>query len=207
MSSTPLFNWLSIRGDVIYETGPFTQRNLSSKDYYAHIEFTVGRPWGRTSMVTGYRVRDLQFNPVIREFFTTSTYAGFEHRFGTSITGTLVGEYIRSWRVEAPAFAIAQAMRPAAALQFRPNNRWQVDLNFAWTRANGAPAYDNLNSGFLISYVKPFRRTWNDGAGETVVEYPLRFSVGMQQQTFMNFPGGPNTGISSFVPVVKLNIF
>jgi tetratricopeptide (TPR) repeat protein len=207
MNSTPMFNWLSVRGDVIYETGPFTQRDLSSKDAYAHIEFLVGRPWGRTSMVTGYRVRDLQFNPLIIEYFTTSTYAGFEHRFGKSLTGTLVGEYIRSWRVDSLKFAIAQAMRPAAQIQFRPNNRWQVDLNFAYTRANAAPAYDNLQSGFLISYVKPFRRTWNDGAGETVVEYPLRFSVGMQQQTFMNFPGQPNQGISSFVPVVKLNIF
>ncbi|MCU1308604.1 MAG: hypothetical protein JWN45_3299, partial [Acidobacteriaceae bacterium] len=45
---------------------------------------------------------------------------------------------------------------------------------------------------------------WNDGAGETVVEYPLRFSVGMQQQSFMNFPGQNS---SAYVPVVRLNIF
>lgn len=204
LTTTPLFNWLSVRGSAIYESGPFTQRNLSSRDTSAHVEFAVGRPWGNTAMITGYRVRDLQFNPVIREFFTTSTYAGLQRRFGKTITGTLVGEYIRSWRVEITKFAIAQAMRPAAAIQFRPNNRWEVDANFAYTRAAASPAYDNLNSGILLSYVKGFRRTWNDGAGETVVEYPLRFSVGLQQQTFINFPG---QNASAFVPVIKLTLF
>jgi tetratricopeptide (TPR) repeat protein len=204
LNTSPLFSWLSVRGSANYETGPFTERNLSSRDALGHIEFVVGRPWGNTAMVTGYRVRDLQFNPDIREFFTTSTYAGLEHKFGRKITGTLVGEYIRSWRVESQKFAIAQAMRPAAQLEIRPNNRWQFEFNFAYTRTEATPAYDNLQSGFLISYVKPFRRTWNDGAGETVVEYPLRFSVGMQQQSFMNFPGQNS---SAYVPVVRLNIF
>src|SRR5437879_1782886 len=204
LSTSPLFSWLSVNASAIYEKGPFTQRDLSSRDAIANIEFTVGHPWGKTSLVTGYYVRDLQFNPAIREFFTTTTYAGLQRKFGSRITGSLLGGYIRSWRVEGPLFAIAQAMRPAAQLQFRPNNRWQVDLNFAYTRTEATPAYDNLQSGFLISYMKPYRRTWNDGAGETVVEYPLRFSVGMQQQSFINFPGQKT---SNYVPVIKLTIF
>src|SRR4029077_20301817 len=99
MSTTPIFNWIAIKANVIRESGPFTERDLSSKDKSASIEFTVGRPWGRTALVTGYRARDLQFDPVTREFFTTSSYAGLQRRFGQKTTIGVFGEYIRSWRV------------------------------------------------------------------------------------------------------------
>ena len=38
--------------------------------------------------------------------------------------------------------------------------------------------YDNVQSGFLISYMKPIRRSVNDVNGSLNVDYPLRFSVG-----------------------------
>src|SRR6185312_15146992 len=47
MSTTPIFNWIAIKGDFIREQGPFTERDLSSKDKSGSIELTVGRPWGR----------------------------------------------------------------------------------------------------------------------------------------------------------------
>ncbi|MBV8207971.1 MAG: tetratricopeptide repeat protein, partial [Acidobacteria bacterium] len=73
-SSNSFFNWLSLRGYGYHEAGPFTSQTLSSRETGANLEFTVGRPWGRTSMVTGYSVRDLQFSPLNRQYFTTGTY-------------------------------------------------------------------------------------------------------------------------------------
>src|SRR5207248_2679522 len=152
MSTSSIFNWIAIKGDFIHEVGPFTQQDLSSRDLSGALEFTVGRPWGRTALVTGYRARDLQLNPLRREFFSTSSYAGLQRRFGMRTTIGVFGEYIRSWRVDINNFAIAQAMRPAAQFDFRASNRWQVQGTIAYTREMGSPIYDNMNSGFLVTY-------------------------------------------------------
>src|SRR5207249_4485811 len=116
----------------------------------------------------------------------------------------LYGEYIRSWRVDINSYAIAQAMRPAAQFAYRASNRWQFEATAAYTREMGSPIYDNMNSGFLVSYTRPIGHQWNDGAGPTQVEYPLKLSFGLQQQQFPNFTG---TKKSSFVPVIRLSIF
>jgi hypothetical protein len=114
------------------------------------------------------------------------------------------GEYIRSWRVDIASYAIAQAMRPAAQFNYRASNRWQFQATAAYTKEMGSPFYDNMNTGFLVSYTRPFGRMWNDGAGPTRVEYPLTFSFGLQEQQFPNFTG---TKKSSFVPVIRLSLF
>ncbi len=72
------------------------------------------------------------------------------------------------------------------------------------TRGEGFHLYDNVQSGFLISYMRPLRRSMNDGSGLTV-DYPLRFSVGLQQQSFYSFTGVGST--SSFRPVIRISIF
>jgi Tfp pilus assembly protein PilF len=204
MSTSSLFNWIAIKGDFIHEIGPFTERNLSSSEKSGAIEFTVGRPWGKTALITGYRARDLQFDPTRREFFTTSTYAGLQRRFGQKATVGVFGEYIRSWRVDINTFAIAQAMRPAAQFSYRVNNRWQFEATAAYTREMGSPIYDNMNTGLLVSYTRPLGRTWSDAAGPARIEFPLKLSFGLQQQQFPNFTG---TKKSSFVPVIRLSIF
>jgi len=149
-------------------------------------------------------VRDFLEHPLVREFYTTSTFAGVQHRFGSKLKMAVLGEYIRSWQVQETSFAIAQAMRPAVQLQFRPTNHWTVDGSFAYSRAEGFHPYDNMQSGFFISYIKPFRRMLNDGLGEIPVEYPLRFSIGFQQQSFFNFAGRSQ---ATFRPVVRLTFF
>ena len=63
LSTSSFFNWVSVTGSAVHETGPFTEQNLHSRDDSANIEFTVGRPWGNTSLITGYSVRDLLFRP------------------------------------------------------------------------------------------------------------------------------------------------
>ena len=93
-----------MRGSAIHESGPFTHQNLSSRDLGASLEFEVGRPWGSNALVTGYSVRDLLFNPVAREFFTTDTWVGMEHKFGDKAGSYGLGKYIRSWRVTGSHF-------------------------------------------------------------------------------------------------------
>lgn len=204
LSSNSFFNWIAVRGNAFHEGGPFTGRPLHSRDLGARLEFVVGRPWGRTSMVTGYSNRDLLFRPLVREFFSTSTYAGIEHRFGDNLKLTAVGEYIRAWRVQDTSWVFAQAMRPAISLQYRPTRRWSVDADFAFSRGEGFHAYDNMHSGFFISYVKPLRKSMADGTGSVPVEYPLQFSVGLQQEQFFQFTGH---GQALFRPVFRLTLF
>lgn len=205
MSSSPFFNWLTVRGSAIHESGPFTNQNLHSRDLGASVEFEVGRPWGRNAFVTGYGVRDLLFRPLIREFFTTDTWAGLEHRFGDRLTVTGLAKYIRSWRVADLDFAIAQIMVPGARFEFKANDHWDVTGSFDFTRGEGFHLYDNTQSGFLITYMKPLRRSLSDGAGGIAVDYPLRISAGLQQQTFFSFTGPGKT--STFRPVIRISLF
>jgi tetratricopeptide (TPR) repeat protein len=206
VESNSIGNWLQFRGQAFHEAGPFTDRNLSSRDVGARLEFIVGRPWGKTAFLTGYTVRDIQYNPSIREFFTTSTYAGLQRTFGRArkLTVAGLGEYIRSWRVQDTTYAIAQALEPAAQITYEPNNRWKVDGSVAWGKGEGFSPYDNVQSSFFISYVRPFRRSMTDGFGDVPVEYPLRFSFGIQTDNFYNFTG---RGQAQIRPVIRLTLF
>jgi len=204
MSSNSFWNWISVQGSAYHESGPFTDQDLSSRDLGANLQFTVGRPWGKTAFVTGYTVRDLLYNPLIREFFTTSTYAGISRKFGTRVNVTALGAYVRSWRVQNTEYAIAQAIVPEGQVDFRVNRNWEVNLNGAWGRGEGYAIYDNVQSGFLISYVKPIRRSVDDGAGPIPVDYPLRISAGLQLQDFYSFTGQKQ---ALYAPVFRLTLF
>ncbi|HSE50439.1 MAG TPA: tetratricopeptide repeat protein, partial [Terriglobales bacterium] len=204
LSTTSFFNWLSLRASAYHEAGPFTDRNLNSRDLAGQLEFRVGRPWGRNALITGYSARDLQFDPLIREYFTTSTWIGYERKFGDKLTARALGEYVRAWRVQDVSYATAQMMRPAFQFKYEPNSRWSAEGDFAFSRGQGFHVYDNMQSSFFISYVRPFRRSLADGSGEVPVEYPLRFSIGIEQQNFFNFTGRDQ---SKFRPVVRLTLF
>ncbi|HEY1936347.1 MAG TPA: tetratricopeptide repeat protein [Candidatus Angelobacter sp.] len=205
LNTSPFFNWLTVRGSAIHEAGPFSLQNLHSRDLGASLEFEVGRPWGNNALITGYSVRDLLFRPAIREFFTTDTWAGMEHKFGQKAALTVLAKYIRSWRVADLTFATAQALIPGARLEYKVNERWSFDGSLDFTRGEGFHLYDNFQSGFLISYMKPLRRSVNDVNGSLNVDYPLRFSVGLQQQSFFSYTGTGST--SAWRPVVRVSIF
>ena len=44
--TSSFFNWVSFSGSAQRETGPFIDQDLHSRDLFANVEFTVGRPWG-----------------------------------------------------------------------------------------------------------------------------------------------------------------
>jgi tetratricopeptide (TPR) repeat protein len=205
MYTSPFFNCVSITGSAIREAGPFTEQDLHSRDASATLEFTVGRPWGKTALITGYQVRDLLFRPTIAEYYSTSSYAGLQRKFGTAWKAAVFAEDLRSWRVQGVAYAIAQAMRPAFRVDYMPlASHWSVHAEGMWSRGEGFHAYDNVSNEITVSYTKTLQRPVNDGAGEVAVSYPLRFSVGLQQQSFYDFPGNHQ---NQFLPVVRLNLF
>jgi tetratricopeptide (TPR) repeat protein len=205
LNSSPFFNWLSVRGSAIHESGPYTEQNLHSRDLGATLEFQIGRPWGRNAFVTGYGVRDILVRPTITEFFTTQTWAGVEHKFGNKATFTVLGKYVRSWRVLNLDFAIAQILVPGARFEYKASDRWTVNGAFDFTRGEGFHNYDNTQGGFFVSYLKPLHRGFSHVSGEVPVEYPLSFSIGMQQQTFFNYTGPFRT--STFSPVIRISLF
>jgi tetratricopeptide (TPR) repeat protein len=205
ISTNSFFNWVSVTGSAQHETGPFIDQNLHSRDLFANVEFTVGRPWGNTSLITGYSVRDLLFRPVIEEYFNTTSYVGLQHKFGRRLTAAVLAEDLRSWRVLGTDYAIAQALLPGGRFDFRATPRWSVQGSFVLSRGSGYHSYDNVQSEFLVSYVRPLRGSVRDNLGQVPVSYPMRFSFGLQQQTFYDFPGSANR--NTLLPIVHFTLF
>ena len=115
-----------------------------------------------------------------------------------------LANYLRGWAVNGLLWGNGGALRPAFRADYQPNRRWDVNGEFAWSSGRGFHAYDNMQSRFFISYQMPLRRTMNDGAGEVSVSYPLRFSVGIEQQSFTNFAG---PGASQWRPAFRITVF
>jgi hypothetical protein len=205
ISTGSFFNWVAINGSAIREAGPFTDQNLSSRDLSARVEFTVGRPWGRTSLITGYTVRDLLFHPLVQEYFNTSSYIGLQRKFGKRWTVAALAEDLRSWRVQNTQYAIAQALLPGARFEFRASPRWNVQGSFLLSRGMGFHQYDNAQSEFLVSYTRAMHGSVKDDASGVPVAHPFRFSFGVQQQTFYDFGGSAKT--TSVLPVVHFSLF
>jgi tetratricopeptide (TPR) repeat protein len=204
LSTSSFFNWVSVKGYAIREAGPFTESNLRSRDLAGVLEFRVGRPWGKTAFVTGWGTRDEQFFPVIREFYYTSTYGGLERQFSRNLRLRAIGEYLRSWRVEEQQYAIAQAFRPAANIEYTTRNNWSVEASVAYSRNMGFHAYDAVQTGFSISYAMPVRREFKEDGHTLPLRYPIRFSAGLQQESFLNFSGGKN---QQFRPFIGISLF
>jgi len=204
VSTSSFYNWLSFTGSAIREAGPFTDQNLNSRDASASLEFTVGRPWGHTSLITGYTVRDLLFNPLVQEYFNSSSYVGLQRKFGSRITAAILAEDLRSWQVQGTQYATAQAFLPGARFEVRANPRWNVQGSFLLSRGEGYHQYDNAQSEFAVAYTHSARGSFKDATGGTFPAFPFRISLGVQQQTFYNFAGGSKSAI---LPIVHFTLF
>jgi hypothetical protein len=97
--------------------------------------------------------------------------------------------------VQANDYAIAQTLRPRFGLDDRINERWSFSASSAWSTGRSFHAYDNVTSSVMVSYTR--EHNWNESVGsETAsVAYPMRFSFGVQQQSFYDFPGQSHTQI------------
>jgi hypothetical protein len=204
MSTSSFFNMVSVNGYAIREGGPFTASRQRSHSVAGALNFRVGHPWGKTALVTGWGARDDQFSPVISEDYYTSAYLGVECRVSQRIKFTAVAEHLRAWRVWGNSFAIAQALRPAGRVQFAPTRNWNLEASAAYSRNMGTHVYDAVQGGFAISYAMPVHRAFKDDGKEIELQYPIRFSLGMQQETFFNFTGRAN---EQFRPYFSISLF
>ncbi len=204
MTTSSFFNMVSVSGYAIHEAGPFTLSNLRSRDLAGAVDFRIGRPWGKTALVTGWGARDEQFFPINREFYYTSAYIGIERRVSQKLNFRVLAEDLRAWRVEENDWAISQALRPAGSVEFAPTRNWSVQASAAYSRNMGFHVYDAVQSGFSVSYAMPVHHGYKDQSGQVEVQYPIRFSAGMAQETFYNFPGSQS---QQFRPYVRIDLF
>ncbi len=204
MSTSSFFNAISGDGYFIWEKGPFTESNLHSEATAGAVNFRVGQPWGKTALVTGWGANDQKFTPVSIEDYYTSSYIGLTHRFGTRLNLEAVMEDMRAWRVVAANHGIAQAIRPAGTIDFKPARYWDVHASGSYTSTRGFHVYDATQNGISVSYTRPFTRSFNDKSGKINLQYPIRFAAGMQEETFFNFTQGQH---QTFRPYVSITIF
>jgi tetratricopeptide (TPR) repeat protein len=204
MSTSSFFNAVSVSGYAIRESGPFTETNLHSLATTGAIDFRVGAPWGKMALLTGWGANDEQFSPVSYEAYYTSSYFGIERKVGERLNIKAITEDVRAWRIFNSKWANAQNLRPAGTVDFTPNRKWDLQFSSAYSSTRSFHVYDAIQNGFSISYARPFRRKFNDDSGAVVLEYPIRFSAGVQQETFFSFAGGQN---QQFRPYVRLSLF
>jgi hypothetical protein len=204
VSSSSFFNAVSFDGYFIRESGPFTESDLHSRTDAAGINFRVGQPWGNTALVTGWGANDQQFTPAKIEDYYTSSYIGVTHRFSDRLNIEALVEDLRTWRVFHARSAIAQALRPAGTVTFDPTRNWSVQASTVYSSTRSFHVYDSFQNSFSVSYSRAFRRNFNAETGEVSLQYPIRFSAGIQQETFFNFPNGSN---QQFRPYISITLF
>ncbi len=202
-STNSLLNAVSVSGYVIRESGPFTESNLHSRALTGELDFRIGTPWGKTALITGWGASDDLFTPRTYQAYFTSSYLGFDHRFSEHVDLRALAEDVRAWRIVGQNSAIAQDLRPAATFEFSPKRNWDVLINSAYSNTRGFHVYDAVQNGASVSYSLPFRRRFSDESGPLTLAYPIRFSGGVQDETFYNFAGGQQ----QLRPYIEISIF
>ena len=201
LSTGSFFNAVSVDGYFIRETGPFTESNIHSRSLAGSIDFRVGEPWGKTALVTGWGSNDQQFTPVATENYYTASYIGLTRRFSDRLNIEAVAEDLRAWRTVGARSGIAQALRPAATVDFSPKRHWDIQASAAYSNTRSFHVYDTIQSGFSVSYATPLHRKFDDETGQVQVQYPIRFSAGMQQEDFFNFTSSRSEQLRPFVSI------
>lgn len=204
LSTSSFFNAVSVSGYLIREAGPFTESNLHSRALTAALDFRVGAPWGKTTMVAGWGANDQKFSPVSYEDYYTSSYLGIEHRFSERLNVRAAIEDLRAWRVVGANSGNAQNLRPAGTVDFSPRPNWNLRASTAYSSTRSFHVYDATQNGFSVSYAMPFHRKFNDDSREVTLQYPIRFSAGLQEEDFFNFKGGHT---QQFRPYVQITLF
>jgi len=210
VTTSSFFNAVSADGYIIHEGGPFTESNIDESALAGAINFRVGTPWGRTALVTGWGRNDQQFNSNTlgnSENYYTSSYIGLTRRFGSHLNVEGIVEDLRAWRIVpfSPLHsAISQALRPAGTVDFSLARNWDLQASTSYESTRGFHVYDMTQSGFSLSYTRPFGRAFNEDTGEVHLKYPLRFAAGFRQESFLNFSQGST---QQFRPYASVTIF
>ncbi len=204
MSTSAFLNAVSVTGYVIREAGPFTESNLHSLALTGALDFRVGAPWGKTAMVAGWGANDQKFSPVSYEDYYTSSYIGLEHRFSERLNIRALIEDLRAWRIVGAASGNAQNVRPAGMVDFNPTRNWGIHYATAYSSTRSFHVYDATQNGVSISYSHAFHHMYNGDSKKLILQYPVRFSAGFQEEDFFNFKGGHTQQLR---PYVQLTLF
>ena len=216
LSTSSFFDAIAVDGYFVHDFGGFTKIPLYESTVGGAVDFRVGSPWGRTALITGWGSNDQRFTSQTlgnTENYYTSSYIGLTRRFSTHLNMEAIVEDLRSWRVVPfvihPSDTVvysgtAQALRPAGTIDFSPTRNWDLQVSSAWESTRDDHLYDMTQNGFALSYMRPFGRTFNDETGEVHLKYPIRFSAGFQEETFLNFTHGQN---QQFRPYVSITLF
>ncbi len=204
VSTSSFFNALSVSGFVIRETGPFTNSNLRSTAVSSGVDFRVGAPWGKTAFVTGWGASDEQFSPSAYENYFTSCMRVSN---AVSASGSTSGQLPKTCvpgalSAPTPASPRTCARRAPWISKLRATGLSRAQPAYSNTRS--FHVYDATQNGLSVSYARPFGRKYNDDSGELELKYPIRFSGGIQEQTFINFTGGKTT---QFRPYIGISLF
>ena len=216
MSTGSFFDALSVNAYVLHDFGSFTEIPLHESTLGAAVDFRVGAPWSKTALVTGWGSNDQQFTSSTlgnSENYYTSSYIGLTRRFSTHLNIEGIMEDLRSWRVVPYVFSpgnfvmhsgIAQALRPAGTVNYSPARNWDFQFSTAYENTRTFHVYDMTQNGISLSYVRPLGRSYNEDTGTVHLKYPIRFSGGVQEESFPSFAGGKS---QEFRPYVSINIF
>jgi hypothetical protein len=216
VSTSSFFNAIAVSGYFVHDFGGFTRIPLYENTLGGAVDFRVGSPWGKTALVTGWGSNDQRFTSQTlgnTENYYSSSYIGLTRRFSTHLNMEAIVEDLRSWRVVPfvihPSDTVvysgtAQALRPAGTIDFSPTRHWDFQGTSAYESTRDDHLYDMTQNGFAVSYMRPFGRTFNDETGEVHLKYPIRFSAGVQEETFLNFTHGQN---QQFRPYVSITLF
>jgi hypothetical protein len=216
LSTSSFFNAVAVDGYFVHDFGGFTQLPLYESTFGGAVDFRVGSPWGKTALVTGWGSNDQKFTSQSlgnTENYYSSSYIGLTRRFSTHLNMEAIVEDLRSWRVVPNVIhpydtvvysGTAQALRPAGTIDFSPTRYWDFQVSSAYESTRDDHLYDLTQNSFALSYMRPFGRTFNDETGEVHLKYPIRFSAGFQEETFLNFTHGQN---QQFRPYVSITLF
>lgn len=212
LNTSSFFDALSVSAWVIRDSGGFTQLPLYEHTLAGAIDFRVGSPWGRTALITGWGRNDQNFTSSAlgnTENYYTSSYIGLTHRF-SHLNVEAIAEDIRSWRivpfvVTPGAYVIhsgtAQALRPAGTIEYSPNRNWSFRFTGSYEDTRNIHLFDMTQNGVTVSYMRPFGRTFNEDSGQVHIKYPIRFSVGVEEETFPNLTQGRTQEVRPYVSI------
>lgn len=134
----------------------------------------------------------------------TASYVGIERKFGERLNLRAIAEDVRAWRIVGSNWGNAQNLRPAGSVDVIPKRNWALHASSAYSSIRSFHIYDAIQNGFSVSYARPFHRKFKDDTGTVVIQYPIRFSAGFQDETFFNFKSGQN---QQFRPYVQISLF
>jgi hypothetical protein len=146
----------------------------------------------------------VKYSPNTYEAYLTGSYAGIDRKFGGKLDVKAVAEDLRAWRTVSTRSGISQNLRPAGTVHYTPNHSWDVQVSSAYSSVRSFHVYDQIDNTFAVTYSRPFRRKFNDDSGEVILQYPIRFSGGVEEEDFFNFPGNKSQQLK---PYIRISLF